>query len=86
MLLLDHDEHTFALLGDEAGYHFLRHILCRIIQQLFKLQGGEPMDHFVFPLNRVRVRHLKLIKPVLFFVHILDQAATSVGHLTEPIG
>ena len=44
------------------------------------------MDNIVLPLDRVWVRHLELIQPVFLLIHVLDEAATSVCHLTEPVG
>ena len=72
MLALDEDEHAFALLRNQAGDDLLRHVLSRVIEQLFELQTGEAMDDFVFALDSDGILHFELVELTLLLKHVFD--------------
>ena len=72
MLALDEDEHAFALLRNQAGDDLLRHVLSRVIEQLFELQAGEAMDDLVFALDSDGILHFELVELPFLLKHVFD--------------
>lgn len=85
-LLLDRDQNSLSFSRNETSDHFLSHVLCRVVQELFKLEAREALDNLIFATDGLWVLLLKLIHSILFLVHVFDKTSASISHLTKAIG
>lgn len=82
LALFKHDKYTLSFLWNQAGYDFLGDIFGWIIEQLLQLKAWKSTNDLSFSANRIRIRVLELVQSAFFLKHVLDQAASSISHLT----
>ena len=77
---------ALAFLGNQTSHYLLRHVLGRVVEELFELHGGEALDDLVLAADGLRELRLELIGPAVLLERVADQPPPSVSHLVQAIG